>query len=145
MRYRRRIGEYLSAAASSIVHRQQVFSNALPPAPKAAADARATTGAVAVQQSKRAREQQEAMRVDKDSPSSAVRTAGGKTFYLREGVWTDSELKAGTNLPETVLKFGSDNYFALLRQKPRLAEFFSLGERVVVVFEGRIYRVNAAN
>ncbi|HEX9424518.1 MAG TPA: hypothetical protein VF899_14870, partial [Pyrinomonadaceae bacterium] len=94
---------------------------------------------------KRAREQQEAMRVDKDSPSSAVRTAGGKTFYLREGVWTDSEFKAGTNLPETVLKFGSDDYFALLRQKPRLAEFFSLGERVVVVFEGRIYRVNAAN
>ena len=123
----------------------QVFSNAPPPAPKAAADARATTGAVAVQQSKRAREQQEAMRVDKDSPSSAVRTAGGKTFYLREGVWTDSEFKAGTNLPETVLKFGSDDYFALLRQKPRLAEFFSLGERVVVVFEGRIYRVNAAN
>ena len=123
----------------------QVFSNAPPPAPKAAADARATTGAVAVQQSKRAREQQEAMRVDKDSPSSAVRTAGGKTFYLREGVWTDSEFKAGTNLPETVLKFGSDDYFAVLRQKPRLAEFFSLGERVVVVFEGRIYRVNAAN
>ena len=123
----------------------QVFSNALPPAPKAAADARATTGAVAVQQSKRAREQQEAMRVDKDSPSSAVRTAGDKTFYLREGVWTDSEFKAGTNLPETALKFGSDDYFALLRQKPRLAEFFSLGERVVVVFEGRIYRVNAAN
>jgi Ca-activated chloride channel family protein len=118
-----------------------------PPAPMMpkAADARATTGAVAVQQSKRAREQQEVVRVDKDGPSSAVRTAGGKTFYLRDGVWTDSEFKAGTNLPETVLKFGSDDYFALLRQKPRLAEFFSLGERVLVVFEGRVYRVNAAN
>jgi Ca-activated chloride channel family protein len=119
--------------------------NAPPPKMPKAADARATTGAVAVQQSKRAREQQEVVRVDKDSPSSAVRTAGGKTFYLREGVWTDSEFKVGTNLPETVLKFGSEDYFALLRQKPRLAEFFSLGERVVVVFEGRIYRVNAAN
>jgi Ca-activated chloride channel family protein len=113
-------------------------------APKAA-DARATTGAVAVQQSKRAREQQEVMRVDEDSNSAAIKTAGGKTFYLREGVWTDSEFKAGATLPETSVKFGSDAYFALLKQKPRLAEYFSLGERVVVVFEGRIYRVNAAN
>jgi Ca-activated chloride channel family protein len=113
-------------------------------APKAA-DARATTGAIAVQQSKRAREQQEVMRVDEDSNSAAIKTAGGKTFYLREGVWTDSEFKAGATLPETSVKFGSDAYFALLKQKPRLAEYFSLGERVVVVFEGRIYRVNAAN
>jgi Ca-activated chloride channel homolog len=113
-------------------------------APKAA-DARATTGAVAVQQSKRAREQQEVMRVDEDSNSAAIKTAGGKTFYLREGVWTDSEFKAGATLRETSVKFGSDDYFALLKQKPRLAEYFSLGERVVVVFEGRIYRVNAAD
>jgi Ca-activated chloride channel family protein len=113
-------------------------------APKAA-DARATTGAVAVQQSKRAREQQEVMRIDEDSNSDAIKTAGGKTFYLREGVWTDSEFKAGAALPETSVKFGSDAYFVLLKQKPRLAEYFSLGERVVVVFEGRTYRVNAAN
>ena len=121
----------------------QVFKSTAPP-PKAA-DARATTGAVAVQQSKRAREQQEVMRVDNDSASYAIKNAGGKTFYLREGVWTDSEFKAGATLPETAVKFGSDDYFALLKQKPRLAEFFSLGERVVVVFEGRVYRVNAAN
>jgi Ca-activated chloride channel family protein len=110
-----------------------------------AADARATTGAVAVQQSKRAREQQEVMRVDEDKDSAAIKIAGGKTFYLREGIWTDSEFKAGATLTETSVKFGSDDYFALLKQKPRLAEYFSLGERVVVVFEGRIYRVNAAN
>jgi Ca-activated chloride channel family protein len=116
----------------------------MPAAPKAA-DARATTGAVAVQQSKRAREQQEVMRVDEDKDSAAIKIAGGKTFYLREGVWTDSEFNAGATLPETSVKFGSDDYFALLKQKPRLAEYFSLGERVVVVFEGEIYRVNAAN
>jgi Ca-activated chloride channel family protein len=115
-----------------------------PASPAKAADARATTGAIAVQQSKRAREQQEVMRVDNDTVSSAIKTAGGKTFYLREGVWTDSEFKTGTALPETVVKFGSDDYFALLKQKPQLASFFSLGERVVVVLEGRIYRVNAA-
>jgi len=115
-----------------------------PPAPKAP-DARAMTGAVAVQESKRARAQQDITRVDEERDSSAIKTAGGKTFYLRDGVWTDSESKAGATLPETVVKFGSDEYFALLKQKPRLAAFFSLGERVVVILDGRIYRVNASN
>jgi Ca-activated chloride channel family protein len=113
------------------------------PRPAKAADVNATTGAVAVQQSKRAREQQEVMRVETEKDSSAIKTAGGKTFYLREGVWTDAELKEGITMPETVVKFGSDEYFALLKQKPRLAAFFSLGEQVVVILDGRIYRVNA--
>jgi Ca-activated chloride channel family protein len=106
--------------------------------------AKATTGEAAVQQSKRAREQQDASRVSKDELSSAVRSVGGKTFYLREGVWTDAEFKQDARLPETVLEFGSEAYFALLRREPRLAEFFSLGERVVVVLDGRVYRVYAA-
>lgn len=122
----------------------QPSANSPTPPPAKAADVRAVTGMAAVQQSKRAREQQEAARVDKDTPSSVVRTAGGKTFYLRDGVWTDAEFRADAGLPETALKFGSDNYFALLKQKPRLADFFALGEQVIAVFEGRVYRVAAA-
>ncbi|CAN5846778.1 VIT domain-containing protein [soil metagenome] len=116
----------------------------VPPSPMKAADARAMTGIAGVQQSKRAREQKEAERFDQDSLSSAVRTVGGKTFYLREDVWTDAEFKPEARLPETTMKFGSDDYFALLKQKPRLADFFALGERIVVVFEGRVYRIMAA-
>ena len=117
-------------------------------APKASADAaqsvNVVTGAEAVQMSKRQREQKEVTRVDDmDSPSS-VRRIAGKTFYLRDGVWIDSELKPDAKLQETTLTFGSDAYFELLKQKPKLADYFSLGERVVVVFEGRVYRVNAA-
>lgn len=121
----------------------RITSNAPAAAPMKAEDARATTGMAGVRQSKRAREQQEASRFDKDALSSLVKTIGGKTFYLREGVWTDAEFKAEARLPETTLKFGSDEYFAVLKQKRRLADFFSLGERVVVVFEGRVYRVIA--
>jgi Ca-activated chloride channel family protein len=120
-------------------------TNAPPPSPARAADAKAITGAVAVQQSKRAREQQEVMRVEGESASSGIKTAGGKTFYLREGVWTDSEFKPGAGLPETVVKFSSDEYFALLKQKPQLATFFALGERVTVILGGRVYRVNAGD
>ena len=74
-----------------------------------------------------------------------MRRLDTKTFYLRHGVWTDSEYKENSGLPETKLNFGSDDYYALLKQKPALASYFALGERVVVVFEGRIYIVNAAN
>jgi Ca-activated chloride channel family protein len=106
--------------------------------------AKATTGVVAVQESKRAREQQDADRVSKDNLSSAVRNVGGKTFYLREGVWTDAEFKTDARLPETALQFGSEAYFSLLQREPRLSQFFALGERVVVVLDGRVYRVNAS-
>lgn len=115
-----------------------------PSFPMKAADARANTGLAGVQQSKRAREQQEVFRVETETASSAIRTAGGKTFYLRDSIWTDSEFKAGSKLAETVVKFGSDDYFALLKREPRLAQFLSLGEQVIVIFEGKIYRVTAA-
>jgi Ca-activated chloride channel family protein len=110
-----------------------------------AEEAKATTGASAVAQSKRAREQQETVTVDKDdSLSSAVKTAGGKTFYLRDNVWTDAEFKQDARLPETVVTFGSNEYFDLLGRERRLAEFFALGEQVVVILDGRVYRVRAA-
>ena len=111
----------------------------------APADVAKSTGASAVQQSKRAREQQETDRVDKDDAlSSIVKTAGGKTFYLRDDVWTDAEFKQDSRLPETAVAFGSNEYFDLLKREPRLASFFALGEQVVVVLDGRIYRVTRA-
>jgi len=111
------------------------------PAPMAA-DAKVATGEGAVRASKRAREQQETVTIANDKPSSAVRQVAGKTFYLRDGVWTDSEFKSDSRLPEKVLRFGSDEYFALIKEKPGLSAFFALGERVLVIFEGRVYKVN---
>jgi Ca-activated chloride channel homolog len=115
-----------------------------PPNAPATVSITADTGAVAVQQSKRVREQQDAYKLKDDTRTDAVQRVGGKTFYLIDGVWTDSEFKAETRLPETALTFGSDEYFAVLKQHPKLASFFSLGERVVVVFEGRVYRVSGS-
>jgi Ca-activated chloride channel homolog len=123
------------------------------PAPQEAAKAK--TGELAVRESRRARAQQESTRADADlafvidgseaeARRAAVRKVGDKTFYLREGVWTDAEFKPESKLPETALAFGSDEYFALVRREPELARFLSLGERVLVVFKGRVYRVEAA-
>jgi len=105
----------------------------------------AVIGAQAVQMSKTQREQQERLSLYKEDNvrKDAVQRVADKTFYLIDGVWTDSEFKAESHLPETPLVFGSDAYFALLKQNPKLGSYFSLGERVVVVFEGRVYRVAA--
>jgi Ca-activated chloride channel family protein len=120
-------------------------------APKGALDAPmaesvVVVGEEAVKQSKLERRQKEADRIEQDETKDAraIKRVSSKTFYLRDGVWSDADFKADAGLPETTVTFGSESYFELLNQKPKLAEYFALGERVVVVFEGRVYRVNAA-
>ena len=122
------------------------YAKTAPSAPPPAATA--TTGRQAVQESKRARAQQEAVQVADDDVvrvdgegREVMRRVGGKTFYLREGVWTDADFKPEAKLAETALAFGSEEYFALLKREPKLAPYFALGEQVVVVFNNRVYRV----
>jgi Ca-activated chloride channel family protein len=119
--------------------------SAAAPAPPPKEAAKATTGEYAVRESKRARAQQDATRADEDDrvTSAAVSKVGDKTFYMRDGIWVDSEFKADAKLPETTLEFGGDEYFALIKREPQLARFFALGERVVVVYKGRVYRVSS--
>jgi hypothetical protein len=102
---------------------------------------------VAVERSRASRIQQDALSLDAlvvtsaGGTQAALRYVGGKTFRLRDGVWTDTELKDDHRLPVTVLRFGSAEYHAAVRDDPALARYFSLGERVVVVHRGRVYRV----
>ncbi|HVF55841.1 MAG TPA: VIT and VWA domain-containing protein [Pyrinomonadaceae bacterium] len=141
-----RSGGRQSATADSIAPLNgRMRPSAPPPASAPRRDAaKAITGEAAVKESKRAREQQETLRAD-DSSTGGVRKVEGKTFYLRDDVWLDSEFKADGRLPETALVFGSDEYFALLKREPQLARFFALGERVVVVYKDRVYRVNSGS
>jgi hypothetical protein len=76
-----------------------------------------------------------------NSAQSSMRQVAGKTFYLRDGFWTDSEFKAEDKLPVLTLKFASNEYFDLIGKEPKLADCFALGERVVVVWKGKVYRV----
>ncbi len=62
-----------------------------------------------------------------------------KTFYLRDGVWTDSEYGAGSPVQE--IAFDSEEFYRLLAAKPGLAKYLSVGRNVVVVFEGTTYRI----
>jgi len=64
-----------------------------------------------------------------------VRSIDGRTFFLRDGIWTESTYED----EETVkIKVYSSAYFDLLTLKPELAPFFSLGEHLILKV-GAIY------
>ncbi len=103
------------------------------------------TGQAAVQASKEAKKMQSLATADAAEDeiikTGSVRKIGAKTFYLEAGVWIDSEFKEEAGLPETKLQFGSDEFFDLIKREKDLAQYFALGEQVVVFWKGKIYRI----
>jgi hypothetical protein len=68
-----------------------------------------------------------------------MKEVAGKTFYLIDETWIDSQVK---NKEITLtLEAWSDEYFALLKKHPQLGRYFSLGEKVIVDFDGRVIEV----
>ncbi len=74
-----------------------------------------------------------------EESSRAVKKVGEKTFYRHHGWWKDSSIKTEENAVK--IKYLSKEYFELLKAKPGLKKFFALGEKVKVLFEGKIYIV----
>ncbi|MDQ6785403.1 MAG: VIT and VWA domain-containing protein [Acidobacteriota bacterium] len=114
-------------------------------APKPTISAEAVSGQGAVRASKDAQSQQETVTVtsgeDEILKTGTVKKTGAKTFYLEAGVWTDSEFKAESKMPEIKLRFASNEFFDLINKEKDLAQYFALGEQVVVVWKGKVYRI----
>ncbi len=74
----------------------------------------------------------------------SVRVVEGRTFYLVDGYWVDAQWsKKGEKAPRRV-KYLSDEYFALLGEKPALGAYLALGDRVRVYADGEAFEVEAA-
>jgi Ca-activated chloride channel family protein len=73
--------------------------------------------------------------------SVASQFVGNKNFQNQNNVWVDLEFSNNSKLPETAIKFGSDEYFELVRREPGISQYLALGQQVVVVWNNRIYRV----
>jgi Ca-activated chloride channel family protein len=102
------------------------------------------TGESAVVYSKAEKEMKESAKIaSPESYFTSVRTVGDKTFQLKGEEWIDTEVKDSSALPKVEVQFGSEEFFNLIAKEPKLAEFFSLGKKVTVVFKGKIYRVTA--
>jgi Ca-activated chloride channel family protein len=69
-----------------------------------------------------------------------IQTVGDKTFILQNGAWTDTTFEPDTMTAQKVA-FLSDEYFALLDSKPEAAQYFALGDHVIVVLDGTAYEI----
>lgn len=101
---------------SALKGADQLLTGASPPASRTA-----TSGADAV----------EAKRVAAVVHSQQRRFAGGRTFYRQGSVWVDARLLGGLEAQDrTSVRFGSEEYFALLDRHPEAAPWLALGRRV---------------
>jgi anti-sigma factor RsiW len=74
-----------------------------------------------------------------DVRRSVDRIVNGKPFRLEDGVWIDRASDGAGDLP-TVRVRGAEERARLLAQMPELVDYSDLGDRVVVVYDGKIYR-----
>ena len=72
--------------------------------------------------------------------AQVMKYVGSKTFVLRDGVWMDTAFDSSAMDPLKV-GFLSDDYFELVTAVPLLGDYFALGQRVLVVYEGTAYEV----
>jgi len=101
----------------------------------------AASGEQAVRASRATKQYRAAETLPATVPQSAnLRSIAGKTFELKDGVWTDTAYNPQKSPKIEAVKFASPEYFDLARDK-RVAQWLSLGERVVVVLDGRTVRI----
>jgi hypothetical protein len=118
----------------------------------AAKSMRAQSGAAAVRQSVQQNAMQENSYIldgvdKKDEERIFIRNStqnqfvANKNFIQQSNVWVDAEFKPELKQTEVNLKFASDEYFAIVNRERELAQYFALGEEVVVVWKNKVYRV----
>jgi Ca-activated chloride channel homolog len=65
----------------------------------------------------------------------------GRAFYQNGNVWTDSTAQNNHALKQRSVKFGSEEYFALLRTRPAAAPWLALGSNVDVVVDDTLISI----
>jgi Ca-activated chloride channel family protein len=72
-----------------------------------------------------------------DETLPVFKTAGGKSFTMRDGFYVDADLLTGEAPADTLLvKKFSDAYFELLKLCGPCSEYFSVGDQVKVIYRG---------
>lgn len=77
--------------------------------------------------------------LDTDEVKKVMRKIGAKTFYRKGDTWFDSSVDAKAKPARTIKAF-SDEYFELVKAKPELGRFLTLGKSLVIEFEGEVLK-----
>ena len=75
----------------------------------------------------------------KKQPSA--KNIAGKTFYMNNGIWVDSEAQQLKDTKPTKIKFGSEEYFDLLKANEKAQQWLSVGTRCQIVIDGKLYEI----
>lgn len=62
-----------------------------------------------------------------------------KTFILKNGIWTDTSWTGNGEVVK--VPFNTDDYYKLLTARPEWGKYFAVGEKVLVVLDGRAYQI----
>lgn len=68
-----------------------------------------------------------------------IRNLDDKTFYLKDGVWQDSEYEEGGSTKR--IEYLSSEYFDLIKDNPEINDYIHLSGNMILVFNGINYRI----
>jgi len=71
--------------------------------------------------------------------SQKIRYKHDKTFYLKNGVWVDSEYADGNRVKN--IDFNSEEYYRLIAERPGIAKYLSVARNLIIVFKGVDYKI----
>jgi Ca-activated chloride channel homolog len=101
------------------------------------------TGKGAVVRAKLLNKLKDSVAVEQEKAGSpSVKTVDSKTFYLRNGFWTDSTYDQAKSPKAQEITFGTKEYFDLLKNVPGISKYLSVGRQVIVVHQGHTYKVS---
>jgi hypothetical protein len=69
------------------------------------------------------------------------RFVAGRAFYRNGDEWVDAGVQTLGAARPVEIRFGSEEYFALLRRAPGVAPYLSLGGKVLFALEGTVYKI----
>lgn len=103
------------------------------------------SGASAVRKSKAMNEFKNSIAMKEESADkdqqSAIKTVDDKTFYLRNGFWTDSSYDEKKSPKPQVISFGTPEYFDLVSKVPGISKYLSVGRQVIINLNGHCYKI----
>lgn len=100
-----------------------------------------STGKSAVEGSRELQKYKDKSNIESLGGQSQIKRIAGKTFYNIDGTWVDSTYDEKAKLAKVEVKPFSAEYFKLIQKNKTLARFLSLGKKVIVVHDDKVYMV----
>ena len=101
-----------------------------------------STGKDAVGRAKKVSEMKTTIAMaDEKGRAGGIKNVEDKTFYFKDGFWTDSTFAPSTAPNPEVIEFGSKRYFDLAHSIPGISKYLSVGEQVILIYQGHTYKI----